>query len=36
MDCHYAGKETPDDLVFFESKKEAEAAGYMPCKQCNP
>jgi len=36
IDCHYAGKETPEDLVFFESKKEAQAAGYIPCKQCNP
>ena len=34
MDCHLAGKETPDDIVVFESKKEAEAAGYIPCKQC--
>ena len=34
MNCHLAGIETPDDIVVFENKKEAEAAGYIPCKQC--
>ena len=36
LDCHYAGKQNPEDLEFFESKKEAEAAGYVPCALCNP
>ena len=34
MDCHYAGKQNPEDIVFFESKKEAEAAGYVACERC--
>jgi len=34
--CQWALKITPENLVKFNSVKEAQAAGYVPCKMCNP
>lgn len=35
-DCRWAQKIKPDNEVWFASKEEAEEAGYIPCKVCNP
>jgi methylphosphotriester-DNA--protein-cysteine methyltransferase len=34
--CEWALKIKPENLVKFESAKEALAAGYVPCKVCKP
>ena len=34
--CKIAQKIEPDDLVVFQTPEEAFAAGYGPCKKCNP
>jgi len=34
--CEWALKINPQNLVTFESAKEALGAGYKPCKVCNP
>jgi hypothetical protein len=35
-DCRYAQQIKPENLVRFNSVEEALAAGYEPCKSCNP
>jgi len=34
--CRAAQKIKPENLVTFKSAKEAQAAGYVPCKLCKP
>jgi len=34
--CRAAQKIKPENLVTFKSAKEAQAAGYVPCKVCKP
>jgi len=34
--CQWAFKIKPENLVKFRSAAEARAAGYVPCKVCNP
>ncbi len=34
--CEWAQKINPDNLVKFKSAKEAQEAGYVPCKVCRP
>jgi len=34
--CRYVPKISPSHLVYFNSAAEAKAAGYRPCKVCNP
>jgi micrococcal nuclease len=34
--CQWAKKIKPDNLVTFKSAKEAQDAGYVPCKVCKP
>ncbi len=34
--CSHAKKINPENQVWFNSKEEAEAAGYTPCSVCNP
>ncbi len=34
--CRYAQKIKPENLVTFNSAKDAQAAGYVPCKVCKP
>lgn len=34
--CHCANNIKPNNLVAFKSAKEAQAAGYVPCKVCKP
>jgi hypothetical protein len=34
--CEWAAKISPQNLVTFNSAKEALAAGYVPCKVCRP
>jgi len=36
LDCSYAAKIKPENLVTFSSVEEAEKAGYIPCKVCQP
>lgn len=36
LDCEWAAKIKPENEVWFSSKEEAEAAGYVPCKVCRP
>lgn len=36
LDCRYVDQINPENLVFFETKAEAEAAGYVPCGVCKP
>lgn len=35
-DCRYAENILPENRVCFDSRAEAEAAGYVPCKVCKP
>ena len=35
-DCNAVGKMNPNNKVYFNSRDEAIAAGYIPCKRCNP
>ncbi|MHB1334474.1 MAG: thermonuclease family protein [Candidatus Humimicrobiaceae bacterium] len=35
-DCVSAKKIKPENLIIFNSVEEAKAAGYRPCKNCNP
>jgi len=35
-DCHHASSIKPENIVWFSSIQEATAAGYVPCKGCNP
>ena len=35
-DCNYAAKMNPNNRVAFNTRDEAIAAGYVPCKRCNP
>ncbi len=35
-DCSMVGKMKPANKVFMNSRDEAIAAGYVPCKRCNP
>ena len=35
-DCSMVGKMNPANKVFMNSRDEAVAAGYVPCKRCNP
>jgi hypothetical protein len=35
-DCRYAEKIKPDNRIIFSGAQEAEEAGYLPCKVCNP
>lgn len=34
--CRWAKKIMPNNLVTFQSAKEAQEAGYLPCKVCRP
>jgi hypothetical protein len=34
--CQWARKINPANLVTFKSAKEAQEAGYIPCKVCKP
>lgn len=34
--CVWAQRIKPANLVVFDSAKDARAAGYVPCKVCNP
>jgi len=34
--CEWAKKIKPENLVTFKSAKEAQDAGYVPCKVCKP
>jgi methylphosphotriester-DNA--protein-cysteine methyltransferase len=34
--CEWAQKINPANLVKFKSAKEAQEAGYVPCKMCRP
>jgi hypothetical protein len=34
--CKWAMKIKPENLITFKSAKEAQAAGYLPCKVCSP
>ena len=34
--CRWAKKIKPNNLVTFQSAKEAQEAGYIPCKVCRP
>jgi hypothetical protein len=34
--CKWAKKINPDNLIVFHTAKEAQAAGYVPCKVCKP
>jgi hypothetical protein len=36
LDCRYAVKIKEENRIFFASSEEAEEAGYVPCKVCNP
>lgn len=35
-DCRYAKNINPENEIWFDSKTEAEAAGYVPCGVCKP
>ena len=35
-DCRFVKKIKPENLIYFESPKEAESQGYVACKVCNP
>jgi len=34
--CQYAQKIKPENRITFKDAKEAQAAGYVPCKVCKP
>lgn len=34
--CKWAQKIKPENLITFKSAKDAQAAGYVPCKVCKP
>ena len=34
--CSFVGKMNPNNRVDFQSRDEAIAAGYVPCKRCSP
>lgn len=34
--CRCAGNILPENEIWFDSKAEAEAAGYIPCQVCKP
>ena len=34
--CRYAERIKPENLIIFDSPKEAQEAGYVPCKVCKP
>lgn len=36
LDCRHAHELIQEEIVTFESEEEAQAAGYIPCKICNP
>ncbi|MFH2012328.1 MAG: Ada metal-binding domain-containing protein [Pseudomonadota bacterium] len=36
LNCRWAQKIKPEELVTFKSAKEALSAGYEPCKVCKP
>ncbi len=35
-DCSMVGKMNPSNKVFLNTREEAIAAGYVPCKRCKP
>lgn len=35
-DCRYAKQIAPENIIYFDSKQEAEQAGYKPCGWCKP
>lgn len=35
-DCKWAERIKPENEIWFDSIKEAEEAGYKPCKACRP
>ena len=35
-DCYMVNKMNPNNKVFMNTREEAIAAGYVPCKRCNP
>ncbi|MBQ4403610.1 MAG: nuclease [Selenomonadaceae bacterium] len=35
-DCSMVNKMNPTNKVFMNSREEAVAAGYVPCKRCKP
>ena len=35
-DCASVGRMNPDNRVEFNTREEAVAAGYVPCKRCQP
>ncbi|MBQ3337177.1 MAG: nuclease [Selenomonadaceae bacterium] len=35
-DCSMVGKMNPANKVFLNTREEAIAAGYVPCKRCKP
>lgn len=36
VNCRWAKKIKPENLIEFKTKEEAESKGYIPCKVCNP
>jgi Micrococcal nuclease (thermonuclease) homologs len=34
--CHYVDRIRPEHLIYFDTPEDAIAAGYRPCKVCNP
>jgi hypothetical protein len=34
--CHYVDRIKPENLIYFDTPEDAIAAGYRPCKACNP
>ena len=35
-DCYFVNKMNPENKAYFDTRDEAIAAGYVPCKRCNP
>ena len=35
-DCYFVSKMNPENKAYFDTREEAIAAGYVPCKRCNP
>lgn len=36
LDCRYALKIKPENMINFQSLEDAKRQGYLPCKSCNP
>ena len=35
-DCYFVSKMNPENKAYFDTRDEAIAIGYVPCKRCNP